>query len=194
MSKPPLIIEATAKHQHSVIWLHGLGADASDFHSLIPYLSHAQHGHIRWIFPYAPIQAVTLNGGMKMPSWYDIRDMDLELASNIDDAKRSAEIIQQLCVAEKKVKVHLAGFSQGGLVALQAGTMAEISSLLALSTYHPLAADLVYATDVAIHMMHGNQDPVVPFAAGQRTFETIAKNHKNIQCERIFNGARSQSS
>jgi len=156
----------------SVIWLHGLGADASDFEPIVPMLKVG--APLRFVFPNAPVRPVTINAGMEMRAWYDI-DPRAPLAGT-DDIRASAGAIERLIEreAERGVpaeRVVLAGFSQGGVIALHLGLRhpARLAGIMGLSTYvhdHEHLADEVSlaSADVPIFMAHGNADPMIPIA------------------------------
>ena len=112
-------IEPEQTANASVIWLHGLGASADDFIPIVPQLSLPQEAHIRFIFPQAPVQPVTLNQGYEMPSWYDIyglgRDSKQDEAGIRDSEQLLAQLInEQLAAGIPAERIVLAGFSQGG--------------------------------------------------------------------------------
>ena len=164
----------------AVIWLHGLGADGHDFPPVIPQLGLPRGHGARFVFPHAPRIAVSLNAGLIMPAWYDIHSLDVR---GQDEAgiRRSAGRLEALIAREVErgvpaERIVLAGFSQGGAVALFTGlTHAEtLAGILALSTYLVLpeaieaeAADANRATP--IFQAHGLYDPMVPHDAGART-------------------------
>jgi len=165
----------------SVIWLHGLGADANDFVPLVPELLRKDWPAIRFVFPNAPVCAVTINNGVRMRAWYDIVDFDL--ANRADEAGVLESVAQIDALIEREAtrgipasRVILAGFSQGGAVTLAAGLRRRVplAGLVALSTYLPAArnagAALVDgATRQPVFMAHGTQDPVVPLGAGEQS-------------------------
>ncbi|MEF3082419.1 alpha/beta hydrolase [Luteimonas sp. SMYT11W] len=165
----------------SVIWLHGLGADANDFVPLVPELLRKDWPAIRFVFPNAPVRAVTINNGVRMRAWYDIVDFDL--ANRADEAGVLESVAQIDALIEREAargipasRVMLAGFSQGGAVTLAAGLRRRVplAGLVALSTYLPAAhnagAALVDgATRQPVFMAHGTQDPVVPLGAGEQS-------------------------
>lgn len=167
--------------QHSVIWLHGLGADGGDFVPILPELVRPAWPSIRFVFPHAPVRPVTINNGERMRAWYDIREADL--ANRADEAGVAASVAQVEALiareAERGVpasRVFLAGFSQGGAVTLDAGLHRSepLAGLIALSTYLPAAhkaADTLAAGANAqpVFMGHGTQDPVVPLRAGEQS-------------------------
>jgi phospholipase/carboxylesterase len=166
-------IPASSTPLYSVIWLHGLGADGHDFEGVVPELSLNKKSNINFIFPNAPIQAVTINGGMQMPSWYDILDATLAREVAIDDIYTSAAHIERLIQREidkgiKAENILLAGFSQGGVIALHTGLRypQKLAGILALSTYMPtteqLKAERSPENDATeIFMAHGTLDPVI---------------------------------
>ena len=168
----------TAKEPNaSVIWLHGLGADGSDFEAMVPELTLDPHLAIRFIFPNAARIPVTVNGGVVMPAWYDILDMSIDRKVDTRQLTQSSNDIialveQQIAQGIPSERIILAGFSQGGAVAYQAALTYHkpLAGLLAMSTYLATSAtiELNKANEkLAVMVMHGNQDPVVPEALGQ---------------------------
>ncbi|MGE0191775.1 MAG: alpha/beta hydrolase [Planctomycetota bacterium] len=182
MSDEPLLpcveIEPSAEADASVIWLHGLGADGHDFEPIVPHLGLGRSHGIRFVFPHAPSIPVTLNLGMVMPAWYDISRLD---AMRHDEAglRLSAGRVKRLIEREVQRgidtrRIVLAGFSQGGAVALHLGTRLEqpLAGILALSTYmlvrEKLAAEASEANaHTPILMAHGTFDPMVPVGWGE---------------------------
>lgn len=166
-------IPSTSTPHSSIIWLHGLGADGHDFESIVPELSLEKMANINFIFPNAPIQAVTINGGMQMRSWYDILEASLDRKVAVDDIYQSSAQLTRLIQREidagiKAENILLAGFSQGGVIALHAGLRfpQKLAGILALSTYLPTTAQLqtegtTANKDLPIFMAHGTMDPVV---------------------------------
>jgi phospholipase/carboxylesterase len=172
---PDAIEIETAKNPHtSVIWLHGLGADGNDFAPIVPALQ-LPKAAIRFVFPHAPIQPVTINGGMRMRAWYDIADGAIRREDE-GGVRASQKLIEGLIAREKERgtaagRLVLAGFSQGGAIALQTGLRhpERIAGIMALSTYLPIAEKFaaeasVANRDVPIFMAHGGADPVIPLA------------------------------
>ncbi|MGI8561714.1 MAG: alpha/beta hydrolase [Luteimonas sp.] len=171
----------------SVVWLHGLGADGHDFEPIVPQLVRPDWPAIRFVFPHAPVRAVTINNGVRMRAWYDIKDFDL--ANRADEAGVDASISQVEALVAREVargvprsRILLAGFSQGGAVALAAGLRSAepFAGLVALSTYLPSAhkAEATLAPGAAsqpVFMAHGSQDPVVPYAAGEQSAALLRK-------------------
>ena len=166
----------------SVIWLHGLGADGNDFAPLVPELVRSDWPAIRFVFPHAPVQPVTINGGMRMRSWYDIVSFDLAGRADskgVDEsvARVEALIAREVARGTPASRIIVAGFSQGGAVTLATGLRRSeaLGGLVALSTYLPLGPDALARLDEVpaaarrqpLFLAHGRHDPVVPFAAGQ---------------------------
>ena len=175
----------TATHCYSIIWLHGLGADGHDFESIVPQLRLKAQKHIHFVFPNAPIQPVTINGGMKMRSWYDILEMSLVRKVDIDGIYQSASAInilieQEIAQGIAAENILLAGFSQGGLIALHTGLRypQKLAGIIALSTYFPTVDTLKTEGSAAnqaipIFMAHGTMDSVVGMPAGKAAFEAL---------------------
>ena len=169
----------------SVVWLHGLGADGNDFVPIVPELLRPDWPAIRFVFPHAPVRAVTINGGARMRAWYDIRDMDLANRADAEGVEESVAQVEALVAREAgrgvpPARVLLAGFSQGGAIALAAGIRRHepLAGLVALSTYLPLGAATLRTMDVAaraqpMFMAHGMHDPVVPYTAGKRSRDAL---------------------
>lgn len=165
----------------TVLWLHGLGADGHDFAPIVPELVRREWPALRFVFPHAPQRAVTINGGMRMRAWYDIVDFDLANRADETGVAESVAQIEALIAREHErgvpvSRIVLAGFSQGGAVALAAGLRRRepLAGVVGLSTYLPAAnqaAEFLAETATAqpLFMGHGTQDPVVPFAAGEYT-------------------------
>lgn len=167
----------------SVIWLHGLGADGNDFAPLVPELEKSGIKSTRFIFPHAPMRSVTINAGMEMRAWYDITSLDFDQREQDREGTReSQQLVHSLIEREisrgiEANRIILAGFSQGGAIALHTATRLEkrIAGVVALSTYLPLAETLADEksphTDLPIFMAHGEQDDVIAlkYAQASRT-------------------------
>lgn len=174
-----LEIETAPNPTHAVIWLHGLGADGHDFAPIVPELKLGNTPAVRFVFPHAPVQPVTINGGMAMRSWYDIRNADLAQREDAQGILQSQQMVQALIARENQrgIPSHnivLAGFSQGCAMTLQTGLRLpqKLAGLIALSGYLPLAQTLQAERNPANHetpifMAHGTQDPVVPLQRAQ---------------------------
>lgn len=172
-----LEIETGAAPDAVVIWLHGLGADGHDFEPIVPELG-LQDRSIRFVFPHAPVRAVTINGGMRMRAWYDIRDSAIRREDE-SGVRESQADIEALIARERSrgiaaARTVLAGFSQGGAIALQTALRhgERLAGVLALSTYLPLADKLgaeasAINRHVPIFMAHGTEDPVIPISRAQ---------------------------
>ncbi|MCR6663224.1 MAG: alpha/beta hydrolase [Luteimonas sp.] len=173
--------ETGADPRWSVIWLHGLGADGNDFVPIVPELVRRDWPAIRFVFPHAPVRAVTINNGMRMRAWYDIRDFDLANRADEQGVAESIEQVEALVAREAgrgipASRIVLAGFSQGGAITLAAGLRRSepLAGLVGLSTYLPAAhkageALQAGASAQPVFFGHGTQDPVVPFAAGRQS-------------------------
>jgi phospholipase/carboxylesterase len=155
----------------SIIWLHGLGADGHDFEPIVPELPLPAGLRARFIFPHAPVQAVTINYGHVMPAWYDVHGDGRQDADGIraSQARLEALIARERERGVATRRIVLAGFSQGGAIALQTGLRhsERLAGILALSTYLPLAETLgaeaaAANRGVPIFMAHGTEDPVIP--------------------------------
>ena len=172
-------IETGANPATSIIWLHGLGADGNDFAPIVPELDLPKTA-IRFVFPHAPVQSVTINAGMRMRAWYDIADGAIRREDE-RGVRASQALIETLIGREKErgtkaERLVLAGFSQGGAIALQTGLRhaERIAGIMALSTYVPIAEHLPAEASAAnrklpIFMAHGSFDPVIPLVRAQES-------------------------
>ncbi|MBS0193265.1 MAG: dienelactone hydrolase family protein [Proteobacteria bacterium] len=170
----------------SVIFLHGLGADGNDFAPVVPQLVRPGWPAIRFVFPHAPVRPITINGGMRMRGWYDIAALDI--ASREDEAgvRASIALVDALIAREGErgvpaSRIVLAGFSQGGAIALATGLRRTqpLAGIVALSTYLPIAqTSIAESTPAArttpVFMAHGSFDPIVPVMLGQRSRDALA--------------------
>jgi len=181
---PHLVIETGEQPTASIIWLHGLGADGHDFEPIVPELKLPPELAVRFIFPHAPSMPVTLNGGYIMPAWYDIRQSDLGIEHDRDGIKQSAKVIQMLIDQEQMHgipagRIILAGFSQGGAMALYAGLRqgAALGGIMALSAYLLLPEEHAQCSESSktspVFMAHGIDDPVVPYGLGDSSCRKI---------------------
>src|SRR5579883_3340924 len=171
-------VETAPSPQAAVIWLHGLGADGHDFEPVVPQLVRGRERAWRFVFPHAPVQAVTINGGMRMRACYDIRGLERTAMEDLEGFQRSDASVRALIEREEArgippSRVVLAGFSQGGAVALYSGLRypQRLAGLMALSCYLPLAGSLAQERAPAnagtrIFMAHGLSDGVLPFSMG----------------------------
>jgi phospholipase/carboxylesterase len=179
-----LEVETGAAPAASVIWLHGLGADGYDFKPLVPLLSLPPALAVRFVFPHAPIRAVTINMGMKMRAWYDI--FQLGGGREDEDGIRSSQMLLEGLVAREEArgvdskKIVLAGFSQGGAIALQTGLRyaKRLAGILALSTWLPLAGTLAVERqranfDTPIFMAHGTHDDMIAISRAEASRDAL---------------------
>ena len=157
-----------------VIGMHGLGADGNDFVPIVPELNlPAGHG-VRFVFPNAPTMPVTINGGYVMRAWYDIVAAELDKRADEAGVRRSQALIEELIADQRSNgiaadRILLAGFSQGGVIALQTGLRHKerLAGIMALSTYLACADSLGVEASAAnrqipLFMVHGSMDPVIP--------------------------------
>jgi phospholipase/carboxylesterase len=174
----------------AVIWLHGLGADGYDFVPVVKELEvnslAGLSGGVRFVFPHAPMRPVTINGGMTMRAWYDIRQTDLGREEDAAGLSASAAAADALIAREgargiARRRIVLAGFSQGGAVTLQAGLRVArpLAGLMVLSSYLPLAASVAAEASAAgrgqpVFMAHGRDDGVVAVERARRSREQLA--------------------
>jgi phospholipase/carboxylesterase len=185
-SREAIVMAPAIPPSASVIWMHGLGADGTDFVPLVPQLRLPDDVAPRFIFPNAPVRAVTVNNGMSMPAWYDIYSFGIKDREDADGIRESAALVHGLIERERATgisaaRIVLAGFSQGGAVALQAGLRyaQPLAGILALSTYLPLASTLAAEASPAnraipILMCHGSQDPVLSLELARKSFATLS--------------------
>jgi phospholipase/carboxylesterase len=178
-------IEPRAEHRHSIIWLHGLGADGHDFESIVPELRLEAEPHIHFVFPDAPFRPITLNGGMTMRGWFDILELARGLRVDIGGLYAACGLVEQLIEAEiaqgiPSEQILLAGFSQGGAVALQAGLSysRRLAGIVALSTFLPTLDQLASERSAAnqnlpIFIGHGILDSVVAVEYGKATCDRL---------------------
>jgi len=174
-------IETDGDVAGTVFWLHGLGADAHDFEPIVPMLELSQP--LRFVFPNAPVRPVTINSGMEMRAWYDI-DPGAPLAGT-GDIRESAAALERLLEREvergiRRECITLAGFSQGGVIALQLGLRypEPLAGIMALSTYvhdhETLVEEVSLASiDTPIFMAHGVADPMIPIARAVTSRDTL---------------------
>jgi len=170
----------------SIIWLHGLGADGHDFEPIVPELQLPADLALRFVFPHAPVQPVTINGGMAMRSWYDILSLDSDGRADRDGLLKSSAMLEELIAREvgrgiEPNRIVIAGFSQGGAVAVHTALNTEhpIAGLMALSTYLALPEDAQSAPcrkDLPIFMAHGSFDPVLQLDWGRSSAEKLTEN------------------
>lgn len=176
-------LETNPNPTASVIWLHGLGASGHDFEPVVPELGLPAGAAVRFLFPHAPVMPVTINGGMSMPAWYDIKAMDIDRVVDTEQLKASADAVARMIDREiergiSAENIIIAGFSQGGAVAYELGLSypKRLAGILALSTYFATfdTVELSAANRaIPINVYHGSFDPVVPEALGRRSVEQL---------------------
>ena len=169
----------------SVIWLHGLGADGHDFEPIVPELRLPADLPLRFVFPHAPLRPVTINGGMSMRAWYDILSLDTAGRADTKGVLESTALLEALVDREiergiEPGKIVLAGFSQGGAIAINAALHAKrrLAGLMALSTYIPLPAEVSASAgyrDLPVFMAHGSFDPMLPMQWGRASADTLTE-------------------
>jgi phospholipase/carboxylesterase len=185
MTLPSVEHETATPPRYSVIWLHGLGADGNDFAPIVPQLVDPAWPPLRFVFPHAPVRPVTINNGMSMRAWYDIAAFDLHARQ--DEAGMRASIDEVAALIEREhsrgmpsERIVLAGFSQGGAIALAAGLRHtdKLAGIVALSTYVPLRESLADERSAAnaatpIFWGHGSHDPVVAVQRGSESRDLL---------------------
>jgi phospholipase/carboxylesterase len=183
---PAIEIETKPKASHVVIWLHGLGADGNDFVPVVKEMKLPPLG-IRFVFPHAPMRPVTINGGFVMRAWYDIAYQELAFKEDERGMRESQKLIENLIARENargipSGRMVLAGFSQGGVITLQAGLRQpkRLAGLMALSAHLPMSPMVevernAASNTVPIFMGHGITDNIVPLALGTMSRDTLIK-------------------
>lgn len=176
-------LETAPNPTAAVIWLHGLGASGHDFEPVVPELGLPEGAAVRFIFPHAPELPVTINGGMRMPAWYDIKAMDIDRIVDTEQLMASSDAVAKLIDREiqrgiPSEKIVIAGFSQGGAVAYELGLSypRRLAGVLALSTYFATEKTVKPSeanAGIPISVYHGTFDPIVPEALGVRSVESL---------------------
>ena len=190
-------IETGSNPGGTVIWLHGLGADGHDFEPIVPDLRLPGSLRLRFVFPHAPVRPVTINGGMSMRAWYDILSLDRD--GPVDEAgiRASAGILGTLIAREQERgivarKIVVAGFSQGGAIAIHTALRypERLAGLLALSTWLPLSshfrAEVVDNPaaangDIPVFMAHGSFDPMLPIQMGRSSADFLTESGFSVE-------------
>ncbi|MDH5388681.1 MAG: alpha/beta hydrolase [Gammaproteobacteria bacterium] len=174
----------------AVIWLHGLGADGNDFAGIVPQLQLPNEIAIRFIFPHAPVRPITLNQGYHMPGWYDLTSLNIDNDEDEAGINESSAAIRALCNEQEALgipseRIILAGFSQGGAIALHCGLnyASTLGGIMALSTYLPHCCDLDNKNNQAldIFMAHGLQDDVVDSHFGNLSRQRLEKSGYSVK-------------
>jgi len=178
---PSVEIETGPNPKASVIWLHGLGADGHDFEPIVPELHLPAELPLRFVFPHAPVRPVTMNGGRPMRAWFDLTRIGVNQPRDVEGMRASRAAVEELIARENgrgvpTARIVLAGFSQGGAVALFTGLQHpdKLAGIMALSTWLPAEEGLEVELSAAnaatpIFYAHGTQDPVVPLLLGAQT-------------------------
>jgi len=171
-------LETNPNPDATVIWLHGLGASGDDFVPIVPELRLPENARVRFFFPHAPERPVTVNGGMIMPAWYDILEMDIDRKVDQEQLLESAKAVTAL--VEKEItrgissqRIIIAGFSQGGAVGYEVALISPhtLGGFIGMSTYLATADTIVPHSanaQLPIHLFHGIADPIVPELLGQK--------------------------
>jgi phospholipase/carboxylesterase len=187
---PSVVVETGARPVGAVIWLHGLGADGHDFAPMVPELRLPPSLPLRFVFPHAPVRPVTINGGMRMRAWYDIKSFDAKGRADAAGVHESSGHVEELVLAERARdidagRIVLAGFSQGGAIALHWALSAprELAGVVALSTYLPLELPARAAERPAfpVFMAHGTEDNMVPFQAGRLSAVRVRESGATVE-------------
>lgn len=177
----------------TVIWLHGLGADGSDFEGLVPELAIPKSASVRFVFPHAPVQPVTLNGGMRMRAWYDLYSLDISRGEDQQGIFRMEQILGEVIRAEHARGVPfdhilLAGFSQGGAMALFTALRfpEKLAGIMGLSSYLPLISRMAEPALQAanqhtpVFLAHGLEDNVLLWEYGQATANYLQEQQYSV--------------
>ncbi|HLT91310.1 MAG TPA: carboxylesterase [Woeseiaceae bacterium] len=183
-------VELGSDIARSVVWLHGLGADGHDFEPIVPELALGPAG-VRFVFPHAPVRPVTINMGMPMRAWYDILSLDRDGPQDERGIRESAALLGELVEREHArgvayERIVVAGFSQGGAIALHAGTRfgRRLAGIMGLSTWLPLASTFAAealanrafpAAELPVFMAHGTFDPTIPIEYGRGSAEALRR-------------------
>jgi len=181
-------------HEYTVIWLHGLGASGHDFEPIVPELNLLQRPGVRFLFPHAPIRPITVNGGAAMRGWYDITSLDFgSRQQDVEGIQASATMVQELIEHEIEhgtpaSHIILAGFSQGGAIALYEGLTGKhtLGGIMALSTYMPiqeLALPLIKDAHkhVPLYMAHGEHDDVIHIQHAEQSRDALQAVGINVE-------------
>jgi phospholipase/carboxylesterase len=190
---PHVELATGAEPKGTVIWMHGLGADGWDFVPLVRELPLPEDLALRFIFPHAPVRPVTINNGYETRAWYDIAMNDIARLPDEGGIRDSQQAVEQLIARERgrgidSRHIVLAGFSQGGAIALQVGLRHRdrLGGILALSTYLPLQDSLEAEAARAnrstpIFMAHGTQDPIVPLSLAESSAAALRSHGYEVE-------------
>lgn len=182
---PFVDVKPAAQADAAVVWLHGLGDSGDGFAPIVPELRLPKSSGIRFLFPHAPVRPITINGGMQMRGWYDIKTWDLNDRADETGVRESAAAVTALLdkLIEQGIpsnRILLAGFSQGGVIALHLLPRLpyKLAGVMALSTYMAVPSKLKEEMtgvnkSTAVMVNHGTHDEVVPYSAGQAAFNAL---------------------
>jgi phospholipase/carboxylesterase len=188
-----VIVETGPKPTFTILWMHGLGADGHDFEPLVPELVDRGMPSLRFVFPHAPVRPVTLNNGYRMRAWYDIVGIDRRSAEDFAGMQVSADAIGALIRRENESgipssRIVIAGFSQGGAMALRIATRSTetFAGVIALSSYLPQSRELPAKKHTAnlgtpFFLAHGLHDPVVPYLLGDESRADLERAGYRVQ-------------
>ncbi len=187
-----VIVSSRPDPKYCIIWMHGLGADGHDFEAIVPELQLPNLNDFKFIFPHAPIQSVTINNGMQMRAWYDILEMSFDRKVDQAGIKASVDLIHYLIENEinsgvKPENIFLAGFSQGGVIALQTALCypKKLAGIIALSTYLPEFSQIKNNFNPAnsqtpVFMAHGTMDNVVHYDYAKQAYDALLKENYSV--------------
>lgn len=181
--------ETGASPDAAVIWLHGLGADGNDFAPIIPQMNLPAELSIRFIFPHAPIRPISINQGYQIPGWYDVTSLNIVDKEDEAGINESCNAIRALCQKQQELgiassRIILAGFSQGGAIALYCGLShpEKLGGIMALSTYLPRCTEFNDINqNIDIFMAHGSQDDVVKPHFGALSRQRLEKSGYSVK-------------
>jgi phospholipase/carboxylesterase len=186
-------VEPRAKADAAVVLLHGLGADGHDFESIVPELRLPASPSIRWVFPHAPVRPVTINGGTRMRAWYDVIALDRRASEDEEGIRSSSRAVAELVRRERErgvdaSRIVLAGFSQGGALALFTALRSpeRLAGVAALSSYLPLASSLEdeahpASATLPVFLAHGSFDPIVAPALGLGSRDVLRSRGHDVE-------------
>ena len=179
------LVHGEGAPEYAIIWLHGLGATSNDFPPIVPELGLSENRSIQFVFPQAPNRPITINGGMSMPGWYDIKGMSIEDKQDAVGMRESQQLVESLieelvAAGIPSENMILAGFSQGGAVTYYTGVRSghKLAGLLTLSTYLPFeemtkSEQSNVNLGAPIFASHGSRDPVVPISLGEASVSSL---------------------
>jgi phospholipase/carboxylesterase len=193
MSQDLVEIETGKNPTGTVIWMHGLGADGHDFEPIVPELARPGERALRFVFPHAPVRPVTLNNGYPMRAWYDIISIERNAAQDEVGIRSSYGVVEKLIRREKERgidsnRIVLAGFSQGGAMAIYSGIRypEKLAGIIGLSCYMLLETKFTAERAAANHstsifLGHGTQDPIVSPILGEQTRRLLEKEGYSVE-------------